>query len=91
VTDTKNDTSSSTQATGLGRIIPDITIQPIGLRPSQAAAATGLTRTRIFAAIKAKELTAHKDGRATIITPDELRRFVGNFPTIGRNPVKTAR
>jgi hypothetical protein len=78
----------STQTTGQGLAL--LNIQPIGLRPTQAAAITGLTRTRIFAAIKAKELTAHKDGRATIITPDELRRFVGAFPTIGRNPDKAA-
>jgi hypothetical protein len=88
----KNEISASTQTTtGQGRTVADITLQPIGLRPLQAAAVTGLTRTRIFAAIRAKELTAHKDGRATIITLDELRRFVSTFPTVGRNPEKIVR
>jgi hypothetical protein len=88
----KDEISLSAQTpTGPGPAAPEISIQPIGLRPTQAAAITGLTRTRIFAAIKAKELTAHKDGRATIITLEELRRFVGTFPTIGRNPEKIAR
>jgi excisionase family DNA binding protein len=58
----------------------------IALTPVKAAAVTGRTRTRIFAAIKNKELTAVKDGRATIITAEELRRWIRSLPTTGRVP-----
>ena len=61
-------------------------VKPIGHRPEQAAQVSGLPRTRIFGAIKNKELTAHKDGKATIIFDDELRRWMKTFPTIGRAP-----
>jgi hypothetical protein len=27
---------------------------------------------------------AHKDGKATIITPEELQRWVSAMPTVGR-------
>lgn len=58
----------------------------ISLTPVKAAAVTGRTRTRIFAAIKNKEITAHKDGRATIIEAAELRRWIRSLPTTGRSP-----
>jgi hypothetical protein len=64
----------------------DTSTKPIAYRPAEAAAASGRPRTRIFGAIKNKELTAHKDGKATIIFDDELRRWIKTFPTIGRNP-----
>ena len=65
-------------------------VKPIAYRPEQAAQASGSTRTRIFGAIKNKELTARKDGKATLIEDDELRRWVKTFPTIGRTPEKLA-
>jgi hypothetical protein len=52
--------------------------------PDQAAIVSGRSRSRIFKAIKDKELTACKDGKATIIEDDELRRWVKSMPTIGR-------
>jgi hypothetical protein len=57
---------------------------PISYTPEQAAAATGRSRSRIFKAIKNKELTARKDGKATILEDNELRRWVRSFPAIGR-------
>jgi excisionase family DNA binding protein len=56
----------------------------IAYTPVEAAAATGRTRTRIFKAIKDQELTARKDGRATLIEDSELQRWVRSMPTIGR-------
>ena len=56
----------------------------IAYTPSEAAAVTGRTRTRIFKAIKAGELTARNDGRATLIEHTELLRWVKSLPTIGR-------
>lgn len=51
---------------------------------AQAAEATGRSVTRIKKAIRDKELTAVKDGRATLITRAELERWLGTMRTIGR-------
>ena len=59
-------------------------VECIAYSPQGAALATGRSRTRIFKAIKDKELVAHKDGRATLLEADELRRWVRSLPTIGR-------
>jgi excisionase family DNA binding protein len=54
---------------------------PISYAPETAAAVTGRSRTRIFKALKSGELTARKDGRATIIEHQELQRWVSSMPT----------
>jgi hypothetical protein len=56
-------------------------IECIAYSPQGAALATGRSRTRIFKAIKDKELVARKDGRATLLEADELRRWVRSLPT----------
>ena len=62
----------------------DTILTQIAYNPRQAAIATGRSRSRIFRAIQAGELTARKDGpRATIITADELTRWVQTFPVLG--------
>jgi excisionase family DNA binding protein len=63
------------------------TFARISYTPVEAAAATGRTRTRIYLAIKSGELTARKDGRATLIEAAELTRWLRSFPTIGRVPM----
>lgn len=55
--------------------------QPIACVPETAALLTGRTRTRIFQAIQSGELVARKDGRATLIEHEELRRWVRSMPT----------
>ena len=62
-------------------------LSPISYTPEQAAAVTGRSRSRIFKAIKDEELTARKDGKATLLEADELRRWVRSLPTIGRQTV----
>jgi excisionase family DNA binding protein len=62
-------------------------LSPISYTPEQAAAVTGRSRSRIFKAIKDKELTARKDGKATLLEIEELRRWVQALPTVGRQPV----
>ena len=75
---------SETQNTlGSGSQISAIQL-PISYTPEQAAAATGRSRSRIYKAIKDKELTARKDGKATILEDAELRRWVHSLPSIGR-------
>jgi hypothetical protein len=56
-------------------------IECIAYSPQGAALAVGRSRTRIFKAIKDKELIARKDGRATLLEADELRRWVRSLPT----------
>jgi hypothetical protein len=65
----------------------DLPPAAIAYSPEDAATVTGRNRSRIFKAIKDKELTARKDGKATLLEPDELRRWVRSLPTIGRQPV----
>ena len=61
-------------------------IEPIAHRPERAAVVSARPRTRIFNAIKSGELQAHKDGKATIIFDDELRRWMKTFRVIRRDP-----
>ncbi len=57
-------------------------IEDIAVPPEKAAALSGRNRTRIFNAIRAGELTARKDGKATLIEVSELRRWVRSFPVV---------
>lgn len=61
-------------------------IPRISFTPDEAAASTGFSRTRIYNAIRDKELTARKDGKATVIEITELHRWVRSLPTRGRAP-----
>jgi excisionase family DNA binding protein len=56
--------------------------------PTQAARIAGRSLTRIRKAIREKELTARKDGRATLIERAELQRWLSTLPTIGRDPAQ---
>jgi excisionase family DNA binding protein len=55
-------------------------ITRVGLSPDEAAAAAGVTRTRIYGALRAGDLAAHKAGKQTIIEPSELQRWVQSLP-----------
>ena len=54
------------------------------LTPHDAAESTGFSKTRIFQAIRNGELTARKDGKATVIETDELLRWLGGLPRVGQ-------
>ena len=56
---------------------------PLAYPVEQAGDAVGVSRTRIFEAIRNKELTARKAGRATIIETPELQRWLRSLPTRG--------
>jgi hypothetical protein len=47
---------------------------------------TGIPRTEIFEAVRAKKLTVRKIGRSTIVERAELERFIKALPTRGRLP-----
>lgn len=64
-----------------GRAIPRI-----ALNPDEAATAAGVSRTRIFEAIRDGTLTARKSGKTTIIETSELLRWVRSLPVRGRAP-----
>jgi len=51
-----------------------------GLSPEAAAKASSLGRTKIFRAIKDGRLRARKDGRRTIVLPDDLAKFLHSLP-----------
>ena len=61
-------------------------IWPISYTPEEAAESTGVSRTRIFNAIRERELTARKCGKTTVIEATELIRWVRSMPTRGREP-----
>jgi uncharacterized membrane-anchored protein len=58
----------------------------ISMTPEEASIATGFSRTRVFNAIRDGEMTARKDGKATVIETVELVRWVRSLPTRGRAP-----
>jgi hypothetical protein len=47
---------------------------------------TGIPRSKVFAAIRNKELRARKAGRSTIIEHPELVRYLASLPSKGRDP-----
>jgi hypothetical protein len=67
-----------------------VSVEPLALPIESTPAAAGVPRTRIFNAIKNKELTARKAGKSTIIELPELRRWIRSLPTRGRMPDATA-
>jgi excisionase family DNA binding protein len=58
----------------------------IAMKPDEAAEATGFSRTRIVNAIRDGEMTAHKDGKATVIEVAEIVRWVRSLPLRGKPP-----
>ena len=73
-------------------IQPNVTVRAIprlGFNPDEAAASAGVSRTRIFEAIRDGALTARKSGKSTIIEPTELARWIRSLPTRGRTPDNT--
>ena len=66
--------------------MPGTSLARLAVPPRDAAKITGRTRTRIFQAIKDGELTARKDGKATLIEISELARWIRSMPTRGRQP-----
>jgi excisionase family DNA binding protein len=55
-------------------------IECLAYTPAGAAAVTGRSRSRIFLAIKNRELIARKDGRATLLEASELDRWIKALP-----------
>ena len=60
--------------------------RPMAYPVEDAPAIAGVSRTRIFSAIRDREITARKAGRQTIIEAAELQRWISSLPTRGRTP-----
>ena len=53
----------------------------IAFNPNTAARRVGISRSKIFEAIKEGHLDARKFGRRTVITEDALRAFLAALPS----------
>ena len=60
-------------------------IAPIAYSIEDAPLAVGVSRTRIFEAVRSGQLAARKAGRSTLIEVEELRRWVKSLPARGTN------
>lgn len=56
---------------------------PIAVTIPEAVNATGLSRSRIYEALKSKALRAKKAGRRTLITLADLEAYLASLPTYG--------
>jgi hypothetical protein len=71
----------------MDQIVSNPAILPrLSYTPDETATATGFSCTRIFNAIRDRELTARKDGEATVIESAELVRWLRSLPSRGRTP-----
>jgi hypothetical protein len=57
---------------------------PLAYPIEDAPAVTGIPRTKIFEAIRTKQLMVRKVGRTTIVEHPELLRYVSSLPCKGR-------
>jgi hypothetical protein len=62
--------------------------EPIAYTINEAAQAARISRTRLYAAVAAGELTLRKNGRRSIVLASDLRRFLDSLPTLA--PSKAA-
>ncbi len=64
-------------------------MEPLLLRPAEAAKALGLSRGRIYELLAAQEIGSIKEGSARLIPVDELRAWVdrrrASAPDVGRS------
>jgi hypothetical protein len=51
---------------------------------AEAARIAGVSRTRIFEAVRQQELTIRKAGRASIVTHDDLVAWIKSLPARGK-------
>jgi excisionase family DNA binding protein len=60
----------------------------LAVKVEDAAVVTGTTRSRIYEAIRERQLTARKAGRSTVILVDELGAWLKSLPSIGKTPTR---
>jgi hypothetical protein len=57
---------------------------PIAYPIEDTPAVAGVSRTRIFKAVRNKELTIRKAGRSSIVTHDDLMAWINSLPIKGK-------
>lgn len=60
--------------------MPDLS--PMALTINEAVLVSRVSRTELYRAISRGDLTAHKNGRRTLILRDELARFLAALPAL---------
>ena len=58
----------------------EVSVPRISLTPVEAAQSAGVSRTRIFEAIRTGKLIARGEGKATVIETAELARWIKSLP-----------
>jgi hypothetical protein len=56
----------------------------LSYRLNEAVTATGMSKTRLYAAIRSRKLRVRKDGKATILLADELEDWLHSLKVIGK-------
>jgi hypothetical protein len=64
----------------------DSPLPRLAVKIEDAPIVTGTTRSRIYGAIRDKQLTGRKAGRATILLVDELGAWLRSLPAVGKPP-----
>jgi hypothetical protein len=59
-------------------------IAAIAYRIEDVPAIAGVSRTRVFQAVREKELRIRKAGRASIVTHDDLLAWIRSLPVKGK-------
>lgn len=57
---------------------------------SDAARIAGVSRTRIFDAVRRRELTIRKAGRSSIVTHGDLIDWINSLPVKGKSAASTS-
>jgi hypothetical protein len=68
----------------LGRVAGGVPFPPLAYPIEDVPEVTGIPRTKVFEAVRNKQLTVRKAGRTTIVEHPELLRYVQSLPCKGR-------
>ena len=62
---------------------PEGTGSKVAYSVAEVIALTGLGRDSVYASMRSGKLIAHKLGKRTLITADDLRNFLASLPRFG--------
>lgn len=71
--------------------VVSVVVEPISLTVPDAVKATGLTRTKLYEAVREGRIATYKVGRSRLIDVKSLREFMGRHVAVPpREPVRRA-